>query len=181
MKKIFVVLVWVTILVVVVVFGVASLYLYPNAPLGLQKWAPVPVACAGYYCVTYGEWSRAIYKSGATEKPETILSALVLDRATQIVAYYEKVRISDGEIEQASSAVEKTINAIPGGKNMLNETYGGNFVSFLTKKSISAILLREKLFAKGIIRPWDSKYAPTVTVLNVGLKWDAESKKITNR
>jgi len=181
MKNILTAFAWIIIVIAGVLLGISSLYLYPNAPLGLHEWVPVPVACAGYYCVTYGEWSRAIKKNGSDSKPEVILSALVLDKATQLVAYYEKVRISDGEVTQASSAVEKTINAIPGGKNMINEAYGGNFSSFLTKKGVSAILLREKLSTIGVTSPWNSKYAPMVTVWNIGLKWDVTSKNIVTK
>lgn len=181
MKNALVGVVWVAIILLVALFGIVSLNTYPTAPFGLQQWLPAPVACAGYFCVTYSEWSEALKKSDKGSKPEVVLSALILDKATQLVAYYEKVRISDGEVTQASSAVEKTINAIPGGKNMLNEAYGGNFSAILTKKGVSAILLRQKLSAMGIISPWNSKYAPMVTVWNVGLKWDAASKSVVKK
>lgn len=181
MKKFGIAGVWVVIILVGAVFGVVSIFPYPTAPFGLQQWAPLPVACAGYSCVTYREWTQAINRDSGGKKPAVILSALVLDKATQIVAYYEKVRISNADIKQAGNAVEKTINAIPGGKNMLNQAYGGNAAVYLSEKGIGAILLREKLSAIGVTNPWQSKYAPTVTVWNVGLKWDAVSKSIVTR
>ncbi|MDO8511861.1 MAG: hypothetical protein Q7S57_01195 [bacterium] len=181
MKNILVSVVWFVLIIVVVVFGLVGLSVYPTAPFGLQKWVPIPVVCAGYYCVTYREWTEAIKKDGSGKKPEVLLSALLLDKATQVTAYYEKVRISKADIKQASLAVEKTINAIPGGKNMLNEIYGGNSATYLSEKGISAILLREKMSALGIISPWESKYAPNVTVWNVGLKWDEASKTVVTK
>lgn len=181
MRSILLSVAWFVFIVVVVVFGVVGFFAYPTAPFGLQKWVPVPVVCAGYYCVTYREWSEAIKKDRSGRKPEVLLTALLLDKATQVTAYYEKVRISKADIKQASSAVEKTINAIPGGKNMLNEIYGGNSATYLSEKGISAILLREKMSALGIISPWASKYAPKVTVWNVGLKWDEKTKSVEVR
>ena len=181
MKNFVTALIWLVLIVVVIVLGLVSFSTYPNAPLGLQQWAPAPVACAGYYCVTYREWTTALSKDNTGRKPEVILTGLLLDRATQITAYYEKVRISDADIKQAGSAVEKTINAIPGGKNMLNQTYGGNADIYLSKEGIKAILLREKMSALGIVSPWKSKYAPRVTVWNVGLRWEDETKSILNK
>jgi hypothetical protein len=181
MKKYFVTLIWFSVVVFVVVLGIVGLYRYPEAPFGLQQWAPVPVACAGYNCVTYGEWSKTIKKDTTGNKPEAVLSALLLDKATQSVAYYEKIRISDAEIKQVGMTVEKTINAIPGGKNMLNEKYGGDASLYLSKKGIGAILLREKMSALGVTSPWASKYAPRVTVWNVGLKWDEGSKSVVRK
>lgn len=181
MKKILATFAWLAVGLIIVFLGTVSFFAYPNAPLGLHRWAPAPVACAGYFCVTYREWNETVKKNGTKTDPKIILSALILDKATQVVSYYEKVRISDAEVAQASSAVEKTINAIPGGKNMVNEIYGGQLSSYLTKKAVSAILLREKLFALGVTSPWNSKYAPIVTVWNTGLKWDTASKKVVEK
>jgi hypothetical protein len=181
MKNLGVLLIWMILIFVAITFSVVGFSPYLSAPFSLHNWVPLPVACAGYYCVTYREWTQTIGRSGIESKPEVVLSALLLDKATQTTAYYEKVRISKEDIKQASLAVEETINAIPGGKNMLNEIYGGKSATYLSEKGIKAILLREKMSALGIESPWVSKYAPNVTVWNIGLKWDEVSRSVVIR
>lgn len=166
---------------VVIVFGVVSFVKYPNAPINMQKWVPLPVACAGYSCVTYRQWNNAIARDTSGKKPEVILSALIFDRATQMVAYYEKIRVSKAEISQTQSSIEKTIKAIPGGKNMINQAYGGDSDLYLAADGIRGVLLRSKLMALGISNPWESKYAPKITVLNIGFKWDKKNKQIIKK
>lgn len=181
MKNIWASLIWLVIIFIVGVLGTVSFFPYPAAPFDLHQSAPLPVVCAGYSCVTYRQWSKAVKNDDTKKTPEVVLTALVFDEVTRQVADYEKVRISKDEIRQAVSAVEQTINAMSGGKNLINEAYAGKTEKYLSEKNVSRILLRQKLAALGVANIWVSKYVPKITVLNVSLKWDDAGKKIVRK
>jgi hypothetical protein len=163
------------------VFLVSALYQYPNAPLGLHKWLPMPVACAGYSCITYRDLTIA-KNNDLTNKPtEIILSAMMLDRVYRTVANFEKIRISEKEINQARDAVGTTLKAIPGGENVMSEVYGKGANKVLTSDDFTFLLLKEKLSALGIENPWKSKYAPKITVWNWWIKWDDSKNQFVLR
>ncbi len=165
---------------IILIVAVVSLFPYPRAPLGLQVWMPIPIACAGYSCVTYRELSALVNKNVSKGDPEKILTALILRRATGVVANYEKIRVSKQDAEQTIETIEKTMESVPGGKRILDETYGNAFAG-VAKNDIISLLQRQKMQALGIDSPWDSEYAPKITVWNIGMKWDNERKQIVER
>lgn len=166
---------------VLAVFLVAGLFQYPSAPFGMHKWLSLPVACGGYSCITYRELTIAKNNDATNKSTEVILSAMMLDRVYRTVANFEKIRISEKEIEQARDAVETTLKAIPGGENVMNEVYGKETKKVLTSDDFTSLLLKEKLSALGIEDPWKSKNAPKITVWNWWIKWDDSSKQFVVR
>jgi len=168
-------------LVLLALFSVSALYKYPDAPLGIHEWLPMPIACGGYSCVTYRDLTIAKKKDSTQKSTEVILSAMILDRVYRTVANFEKIRISEKEIEQARNAVETTLKAIPGGENVINEVYGKEASNVLTSEDFTFLLLKEKLSALGIDDPWKSKYAPKITVLSWWIKWSDIQKQFVSR
>lgn len=164
---------------VIGLFAMVSFFEYPNAPLDLHQIAPLPVACAGYSCVTYRELSETMRKNSQSSY-EKALSSLLFQRTVSVVASYEKIRITKEDSEQAMNSIEKTLTAIPGGTRVLNETYGNNFKD-IAKKDILSLLQRAKMQALGISSPWESKYTPSITVWNRFLRWDENGKSIVRK
>jgi len=163
------------------VFIVSALYQYPNAPFGMHKWLPLPIVCGGYSCITYQDLTIAKNNDATNKSTEVILSAMMLDRVYRTVANFEKIRISEKELEQARNAVETTLKTIPGGENVINEVYGKEADKVLMGNDFTFLLLKEKLFALGVENPWKSQYAPKITVWNWWIKWDNNSKQFVAR
>jgi len=158
-------------------FMIATFYQYPSAPFGIQEWLPLPIACGGYSCISYRDLTIAKKKDSTNKSTEAILSAMMLNRVYHTVANFEKIRISQKEIDQARSAVESTLKAIPGGENVINEVYGKEAGNVLSSEDFSFLLLKEKLSALGINDPWKSKNAPKITVLNWWIGWNDSQKQ----
>jgi len=163
------------------VFLISALYRYPNAPFGIHKWLPMPIVCGSYSCITYRDLTITKNKDSTDKSTEVVLSAMILDRVYRTVANFEKIRISEKEIDQARKAVETTLKVIPGGENVMNEIYGKEAEKVLMSNDFTFLLLKEKLSALGINDPWKSKYAPQITVWNWWIKWDDNQKQFVLR
>jgi hypothetical protein len=181
MKNVATWLVYVFLLGGLSVFLLSALYRYPSAPFGLHEWLPMPIACGGYSCITYRDLTIAKNNDSTNRSTEVILSAMMLDRVYRTVANFEKIRISEKEIDQARNAVTTTLKAIPGGENVMNEVYGKEAEKMLTGNDFTFLLLKEKLSALGVEDPWKSKYAPKITVWNWWIKWDDGRKQFVLR
>lgn len=162
---------------VMLLAGVAAVSPLGRAPLSLHAWFVSPVACAGSSCVTYRAWSAAVRRDRGAHDALEVLTFLLEERATAVVAFREHLRISDAEVEQALGEVHATLDGVPGGREVLADAYGVNAKRRI-REGLRALLLREKLAAAGIPSPWKAPEPPPVAVWNIHLRWDPSQQKV---
>lgn len=160
----------------------------PVSGSSIHWFLPLPVACAGARCVPYREWVGAIRRA-EQGTPGTVLSVqdrlrlltelLTADAATT-VARRTGLSVSDADVEQTLKAIDQ-VSADHQDVRRLLETLYGDLQDPQFRRGMRDLLLRQKLSASGIPNVWTHATAPTVTVLHLRYRWDADAFRVVER
>lgn len=160
----------------------AALRPIPTAPLAVQRWLPLPLACADARCVTYVGLARVAARVGQTDGAADLLTALLTNRAVVLVARRSGLTASREEVEAAAAAIADAARSQPDLRAYLVQEYGSQMLEQPSFRSgLRTILLRQKLAAAGVSSPWVHPAAPVVTILHARYRWDATKQQVVER
>lgn len=159
----------------------AALRPVPTAPLAVQRWLPLPFACADARCVTYLGLARVAARAGPADAAD-LLTALLTNRAAELVARRSGLTASREEVEAAAAAIADAAHSQPDLGAYLDQEYGPRMLEQPSFRSgLRTILLRQKLAAAGVSSPWAHPAAPVVTILHFRYRWDATKQRVVER
>ncbi len=168
-------------LIAVLLLVAAGAYLFPlgKAPLGIQGWAPLPVACVNYSCATFAELGgekRYADTGGRTDLD--ILTALVGRRMDGIIASRAGIKVTREEVRQAIDASRRILAETRGTADIFEKIYGAN--EGRTERYFRDAILREKIVATSAEREAGAD-AIKVRVLSPFVRWNAGEKAAVMR
>lgn len=179
MKNFLANLLLVGIFALIIFFGMAYVSPIQKAPFKIHSWLPAPVACVSYSCVTYWEWGRSLKGNADNKKKLEILSNIINQRAFRLLAFQKKIVVTDDEVSQAQGAIKKTLAAVSGGEQVLNELYSGNFEG-KAGAGLKDFILVQKMKALGISAPLEIG-GYKIRIFNRNLIWNPEKKRVEGK
>jgi hypothetical protein len=159
--------------------GIAATSPLLEAPWNLHVWWPAPVACAGFRCVTFRQLAGFVGRTEGKVSPTELLTRLLARGADRAVAGRTGLAVSDDEINEALSSVERAAREDTGLRSFLDLTYG-NTESEAFREGFRDLLLARKVATVGVdvwARPW----APTILVLHTRYAWNAGEHRVVTR
>lgn len=173
---------WAVVVLVVTGLGVwlvAATAVVPEAPFGIQRWLPLPVACVGGRCITYRAWTALIAQASPGDQTD-LLTEFLTGRASGMVARRTGLAIANSEIEEALKTID-TLARDDGGLQRFLAAQYGDLRSPRFRAGLRDVLTRAKLTAAGTPNAWDHPAAPWVVVLHFRYRWDPHAHQVVAR